>query len=69
MAKPGLKITKENIFKLNATGLVFIEDGKVKMDISEETDGTDIIEIEPYLRNLHDEMITIGIKKVEVLED
>ena len=39
------------------------------MDISEETDGTDIIEIEPYLRNLHDEMITIGIKKVEVLED
>jgi hypothetical protein len=68
MAKPGLKITKENTYKLNATGAIFIDDGKAMMDISEDADGSDVIELLPYIIEMNDQLITLTIKKVEELE-
>ena len=68
MAKPGLKITKENTYKLNATGSIFIDDEKVMMDISEDTDGSDVIELLPFIKEMNEQIITLTIKKVEELE-
>ena len=69
MTKPGIKEVRKNEHKIDINGILLNDDGKLKVDISEKGDGSELEEIKSCFINFVGENITITLKKVEVIED
>lgn len=69
MAKPGIKVIEENKYKVNVTGVLKYVDGKIMFDISEESDGSDIIDVKEYFERMNNELVSFSLTKREVVEE
>ena len=65
MAKPGIKEKKTTKYNLSITGKVVVQNDSILIDASENLDGSELVDIRSYLRNLNDEVVDVKVNQTE----
>lgn len=68
MAKPGIKEIEENKYKLDTVGVLQFKDNEIRFDISEMSDGTEVINVKEYFDKMNGELVKLSLIKKDVVE-
>jgi hypothetical protein len=68
MAKPGLKITNKDEYKVDFNGVLIIKDGDILIDVSKSDEPEKLKGIKKYFNKLEGQFVNLTLKKVDVEE-